>query len=46
MKNKMLYCEKCEMWRGFIEKEILTCCGCGLIVPIEMKGGDENVKTE
>ena len=43
MKNKMLYCKKCEMWRGFIEgKIILTCCGCGLQIPIELEGGGKN----
>ncbi|KKN44987.1 hypothetical protein LCGC14_0687480 [marine sediment metagenome] len=45
MKNKMLYCKKCEMWRGFIEgKIILTCCGCGLQIPIELEGGETKCK--
>ena len=39
MKNKMLYCKKCEMFRGFAEKEKLTCCGCGLQISKELEGG-------
>ena len=41
----MLYCKKCERYRGhYSHPKKMVCCGCGLQIPIEIEGGDKDGK--